>query len=666
MIQGLFTHFNPSSLQAFSMERQAPVNTDIILRDGELFASVDHLRQIFASSSGTYSPFVRIHDDQTFFSVIHINDALASFTTDRFEIVVKPDEAGHEDLALRLVDRRGEEVPTKAALRLNIWALHSSASSEDGRQPGDNGLESFCEGDYDVSGRHDTPIDSGRLDKAAGQLGQLREGSPPHYAQNVNKEIDGSDGSSGLFVSSPALSEDLTPWNMPDESHKSENEVDSAQIVVTHHPPVHYDETIVQKLRGLQLTDLDALNRLLENRSPSAINPIPNTRNQYAHLCTLADGTIYLIKMFQGLHCRSETLDFVNLNDPALLHQSLTGYQKNELSIILRDLLQTDFAQILWSSAHLVPPKHREHYRRIIPQPSAIQRNLFYHYETMSDFHHEIALLAQNAERFHGRDHAVTAAAARTAREIALRMDAAAAIGIADTTTTHAALFHGVVRELSLAEGTTMARSEGSPPPLARAPRFVLPLGRLHTSHQHLTEPPVASSAAILLMDVTTPRKALWLYEDGPESSCLVKLADDIAQWKLRDDGLMQRDQPGFLSRADLAESYPESRVDLSPAAVRFQRAPKAQLAQAVEKGWGWEALPAAQVARPRKRPAAAAEEGGMAMATPKKKKKKKRGFMRNSDEEEAWVPATERGKSNKTTTTPKGSRRRAKAPRTV
>lgn len=87
-------------------------------------------------------------------------------------------------------------------------------------------------------------------------------------------------------------------------------------------------------------------------------------------------------------------------------------------------------------------------------------------------------------------------------------------------------------------------------------PRFVIPLGRMCVTDSQKTE--VYATQRIVLMDITSPRKALWLFWDyysmvpdagpyrrlpvdqaklldmeGRSESKLVKLADDISLWDI-------------------------------------------------------------------------------------------------------------------------------------
>lgn len=636
------------------MEGQAPAHQDVIQHDGELFASGDHLGQILGLSSGSSSQLVRVHEGRIFFSVIRVNDLLASFTTEQLEVVARPKEqASHGSLALGLVDGRGEEVQTLDALRHEEWALHSSTSSEDEQQPGINSDPgSSWKGNCGVA-RHDTPFDS---EYPQGQLDQRSKDSLPHaqHSDNYNN-IEDVGETDDLFMR-PTTLPIRQPSMLRKEQPSSESATDGAQINLTHRAP-QYDEAVVRKLRDLKLNDLTTLARLLENRAPLALGPPPKTRDELVHLCTVDDGTIFSIRMFRDLHAHNERLEFANLNDPELLDRPLTGYQKNQLSMILLDIEKTDCAQQLWSSRYSVPLTRRNDYNRIIPKPRGMRRKLYYKYENMADFKNEVELLVENVERFHGSVHEVTAAAERTVREIAARMDDAAAVGIDDT---KESLFHGLIREVSLAEGTPLPFKDS---PSGRMPQFVLPLGRLHTSQSHI-EPPAAHDA-IILMDVSNPRKAIWMYHSDTEGSYLAMLADNITRWKLSSSP--GRNDGGLTKRTELDKEYQESRIDLPPGAVvHFKRAyttelAQTRLAQTIKEGWGWGAAPPEGQVTPRRRFGPPSQR-----SVAKSTRKRVYVFLGSEDdEEEVRVPATAHRKSKKTIT-PKGGQRRAKAPRTV
>lgn len=662
------------------MEGHSPSKRDVIQADRELFASAEHLGQILAPSSGSSSQLVKVLEGRPFLSVVRINDLLASFTTDRLEIVERQGDAGDESLALRLVDAQGDEVPTLATLRQEEWAMHSSTSSEDEQQPCDDDQGAAFEDDYALP-RHDTPtegVDPSRQRDQPGKdcsphLHHLNEDinvsheAPVNFASSPQVQdpneytIDGFEEGSSLFVSPTTILSDSRP--LRDEPPSAKGQRSSTPIVLTHRAR-QYDDVVVKKLRELKLMDLTTLNRLLENRSPLALSPLAKTRDEYVHLCTLENSKVFVIKMLRDLHAHNEELELATLNDPELLDRQLTGYQRNELSRILVDIERTACAQQLWSSAHMVPRQCRSDYKRIIPKPKDITWKLYNEYNKMGDFKSEVEVLVKNVERFHGSDHEVTAAAKRTVQEIRTRMDEAAAVGILEREET---LFYGLVREVALAEGTSLSFAEWSP--LDHVPRFVLPLGKLYHVPSP-AEPPMFCSG-FLLMDVSTPRKALWLYHNGPERSYLVMLADDIAHWKLSsapgkiDGGLMRKGQQQHadVRRTKLTKEYRDSRINFPPGAVLFKRASKTRLAMAIKEGWGWGAVQEAQATPKKRRGGVTNEEESLSSSA--FTRKNRRTYVWNSDEEEEWVPATEHKKSRKTVT-PKGRQHRAKPPRTV
>lgn len=647
------------------MDQEPPSSQDVIQDECELFVSAEHLGQILAPSSGISSQLITLREGRPFFSVLRVNELLASFSAEQLEIVEQQNEAGQKDLTLRLVNDQGDEVPTLITLRQDEWALHSTISSEDdtlggggggggGDDDDDQGPSFFAEG-YDVD-RHDTPIDNGSPSK---QL-ELRHKEAIPHEQSCNESTNSFNEATHRFRDSTIFSQsetlrDKTPRN-------TENDEDDTQTVHIHQSQ-RYDDTVIRKLRALKLTDLTILNRLLENRSPLALSPLSKTRDEFVHLCTLDNGKVFAIKLLRNLHAHDENLALATLNDAALLDRPLTGYQRNELSMILTDIEKTACAQEFWSSTHLVPESRRDDYLRLVPEPKELTRKLYNQYDTMGDFKGDLELLVQNVELFHGSFHDVTAAAERTVQEIVNRMEESAAVGINDL---KESLFLGLVREISI--------SEGPMPPPDAMPRFVLPLGKLYNI-QPSPKPPQFCSGFIL-MDISDPHKAIWLYHNGPERDYLVMLADDVTCWKLNSDvpgrndgGLMKGDQHDpYVRRTKLTKEHRESRINFPPGCtVSFKRAQTTQLIKAVREGWGWEVPPPVNLVTPKKgmkkRKAARPVFDGGSVAM----RKKRGGYVLDSGVDEEWVPQTEHRKSKKTTTvTPTGREKSGKPPRTV
>lgn len=641
------------------MEQQPPASQDVIQDDRELFVSAEHLGQILAPSSGTSSQLITLREGRPFFSVVRLNEFLASLSAEQLEIIHQQDEAGHENLALRLVDDQGDEVPSLSTLRQDEWALHSTISSEDEPLGGGNDEDpwpsSFEEG-YDVN-RHDTPIDNGGPSK---QLELNHKDTRPRE-QSFNGGTKDFNETTDRFRGSTAFSQSET---LRDETPRNtENDADGTQAMLTHQSQ-RYDDTVIRKLRALKLTDMKILNRLLENRSPLALSPLSKTRDEFVHLCTLDNGKVFAINFLRDLHAHDENLQLATLNDAALLDRPFTGYQRNELSRILTDIEKTACAQEFWSSAHLVPESRRDDYSHIIPKPKDLTWKLYNEYDTMRDFKGDLELLVQNVELFHGSFHDVTAAAERTVQEIVNRMEEAAAVGINDH---KESLFLGLVREISISEGPT------PPPPGTTMPRFVLPLGKLYDIQPHPKPPHFCSG--FVLMDISNPRKALWLYHNGPERDYLVMLADDITRWKLssglgrNDGGLVKGEDhdPPYVRRTKLTKEHRESRINFPPGCtVLFKRAQMTQLINAIREGWGWEIPPPVNLVTPKKEIKKRKAVRPMFDGGSVSMRKKRGGYVLDSDAEEEWVPQTEHRKSKKKFVTPTGRRQIGKPPRTV
>lgn len=662
------------------MDQQPSSSKDVIQDKRELFVSAEHLGQILAPSSGTSSQLITLREGRPFFSVHRFNELLSSFSAEQLEIIPRQNEAGHENLALRLVDDQGDEVPTLNALRQDEWALHSTISSDDEQFGGDD--DNCDQGPFYNEGcdvnRHDTPFDS------ESRLSEQEHKSTLPREHIVSESINSFDEANNRADRSTVLANNQSLQYEP--LNNSSSNTDSAQVVHTYQSQ-QYDDNFVRKLRALRLTDAMILNRLLENRSPLALSPLSKTRDEFVHLCTLQNGKVFAVKLLRDLHAHDDKLELATLNDAALLEGPLTGYQRNELSRILVDIEKTACAQEFWSSAHLVPESRREDYLRIIPKPKDLTWKLYNEYDTMGDFKSDLELLVQNVELFHGSFHEVTAAAEHTVQEIVNRMEEAAAVGINDY---KESLFLGLVREIFISEGPTTTMPQPADDDNAM-PRFVLPLGKLyniqsqHLKQQQQQQQPPHFCGGYILMDISTPRKAIWLYQIGPERSYLVMLADEVARWKLssgpgkNDGGLMKggdHDDKDNVRRTKLTKAFRESRINFPlDAMVMFKRADRAQLTKAIKEGWGWEVPPPVDLVHTPKKEA---QRQNKTKKTDKRVRpvfdggsvsmRKKRGaHVLDSDvDEEEWVPQTEHRKSKKAAVTPTGRQHSGKPPRTI
>lgn len=667
------------------MEGQSSSNLVVIDSDGNAFVNIEYLDKIPASPPDEpvrdrfFSETIEVaipgpallpHDSQLFVSLNYLNMLLASAQTNplHVRVITKETIDGYLQVLLRLEDSNGNELLARNQGVDRVDDVTLITQEEDKQQEDVPPVRS--EDRY--RDRHDTPHEDDQIEgepvRASNQVDQLdqdftqseneqevlsdAEYQDSQLSQNGRKNVEDNDLEiTPLRARLPGDDTvEATPRH-PQAQHGQE-ESSRALFSAPYTGERPYDRALVKQLRDLQLTDRVSLSALVHNHLPPALNMLREAQDDLIHLATLSNGHVCSVKIFRDLRARREDLSFPSLGDPALLDKPMTVHQKNELLGILLVVSKTESGQRLWSPVQLAWPDVWHEYRRKVRQPmdlcTLVQRLTKRTYRTMAQFRRGVDSLVENAVACSGEASAFTAACKLTAQDIYRMMEGICAIQDLDVLDF---ISHGLLREMVL-----LSDNDGPALSLQRpfaCPRFVLPLGRLYRAERP-AEPP-RPFHGFVLMDVTTPRKALWLYVLSRDKECcsLVMLAEDITLWELgsgsdnRDGGLMKHEGGTRRHRARLTNTYPDTRIRLGTGKVLFKRADKQQAAEAIKSGWSVVA-PAGSRSRQGSEasPLRIALRNSVAQAqgTPTKRRRVSWSeFGDDNEDDEDWVPASER-----------------------
>lgn len=610
-------------------------NLVVIDSDGNAFVDVDYLDKIPTFSPDEpvrdrfFSEIVDVaipgpamlpHNSHNFVSLNYLNMLLASAQTNPLHVRVIAEETreGYLKVLLRLEDSNGNELLTG---NQNVDREESVplVAQEQGMQK-KHARRARFEDNY--MERHDTPHEDEHV-----------EGQPTGFIQNEDdQEPLGDDDRQEGQLSQHRYTDvednndlEITPLRpqLPGEStveatpsnpqgQRGQDRYFQTLLPTPYTEGRPYDRALVRQLRELRMTDRTSLSALVHNQLPPALNLLREAQHDLIHLATLSNGHVCSVKIFRDLRARREDLSFPSLGDPGRLDKPITAYQKNELVRILQAVAATESGQKLWSLAPGSWPDVWHEYSRTIQQPmdlsTLVQKLLQRSYRTMMQFRRGVDLLVENALACSDETSVFTATCKLAVDEIHRMVEGICAIQDVDILDT---LSNGMLREVVISATVAAGDDDNDNDAALTAtslrhhhpslPRFVLPLGRLYRA-DNPTEPPQPFHGFVL-MDVTTPRKALWLYvlSRGKECCSLVMLADDIALWELgssndnRDGGLMMRmrSEGGGGGggtrhhRARLTNTYPDSRIKVGAGKVLFKRADRIQAAEAIKSGWG-------------------------------------------------------------------------------
>lgn len=546
------------------MEEQEPSILVVIDSDGGVFVSIEYMDKIPAtapdqpvserfflgspqvSSQGFVTKAI---SDRIFVSLRHLNALLLSAAHPlQLDLVSRWTSDGFQKMGLQLLAPDGEEIL--------FDGIRKGTADEQGFELEATGLSEDDEAE-DVAGsvieRHGTPQDRAEIEQEDGGNAAVDDNN------GGDGHNDGDNDADDLIV--------VNPQSARSECAESDIERVSAR---------RSSRALVQQLKDLQLAEGNTLIDLLDNSFVPVLDRLERAGGFLVHLATLSTGQVCSIHIFTHLYARRPDLSLATLDEPGLSNRPMTAYQTFETWRILQIVSKTSYGRQFWPPAEAMWPALRDRHRTCIKDPmdmSLIRQKLFQgRYATMGQFWYDVALLHHNAASLHGPEHDVAAAARRTVDEVHRLAGEACAVGPLDA---REPAFLGLVRKV------VVSRASGA----SSYPRYVLPLGSLYVTGKDQAGP----TKCIVLMDVTTPRKAIWLFGQNSQVCRLVMLAEDIDMWKLGSQGgVMGRAQaPDEVPCRDtLMKEYPESRIDRRPGDILFEKAFRHQASGCIRKGW--------------------------------------------------------------------------------
>lgn len=581
------------------MEEATPPSWVVIDRDGNAFVAVDYLDLIPTSSpdkpirdrlftepidANVPGPASICQDSHLFVSLNHLNNLLASAPTRPLHasIIASVTGEGYLWVSLRLEDSLGEAVAFDEPACDTLEDLRELA--REGDEPSGDATQEAFEDDHQL--RHDTPQENNDPQDKQTRRGGLSDlGNPQKHQKapatpiptmtdtiNTPPRQGPQTGGDAIEATPFVPTSEKDGYSCSSSSFCSDLESDRQHVGAG--GELSYQHQFLKQLHKLQLTDSTTLATLLRNRLPRALRCLHGAHDELIHLATLTNGKAYFVRIFRDLHARREDLSFPSLADPALADQSITEYKKIELLKVLRcvsDLSGTGSQEHDHSSAADLSPMSRKLFDRS--------------YRTTTQVYRDLDRLTTTT---------TGAAAAASIKDIMRKRCAIGASDILDP------LFHGLLREVVIHPGEKQRQQQQQQDPML--PVFVLPLGRLYEVDPSPSAQPRPLECFVLL-DVATPRKALWLFRRNKLINDLVLLAPDVRQWRLssrRDGG--GNDFGGLLAgsgslgsgggdeilarRSRLAQEDPAF-VGEEGTRVHFRRVDRRRAAKVIGRGWG-------------------------------------------------------------------------------
>lgn len=394
--------------------------------------------------------------------------------------------------------------------------------------------------------------------------------------------------------------------------------------------------SIVEQLQSLDLTDEEIVEQILTSPQPAALSKLTAAHNNKSilPLVTAEDGRAFSIMAGQLPHskwCGKYPMEFSQspvrkLSDPALKDDKITTYQKDALMKMIDAVRNTKVAHEFSQPVLALQPKIWVHYKAQIPEPIDLEtmHSMLFHnrYATMADFWRHVDLLEQNARTFNNKpkNKWVVKAAIKVKNDIYRRMDGIPAEPPLDgeAVTQIRQIIYAIdfesISAASSNNGEEMGadgdenqdvphgEADGSEP---EDSTLVLPLGRLCVVHEAGGDE-VTTTPYIVVMDIESPRKSLWLVKDnyipvglpsdkrtlldfgGKYNFTVGMLARDINDWETRESrgprGAVKSTKFPTLSWTSVKELIGQSSQD---GAVLLDLVENQQAAAAdIKKGW--------------------------------------------------------------------------------
>ncbi|ROV87042.1 hypothetical protein VMCG_10855 [Cytospora schulzeri] len=406
---------------------------------------------------------------------------------------------------------------------------------------------------------------------------------------------------------------------------------------------------LLKQLKDIQLSDEDILNQLLTSSHPPALDELDKAKGSLVHLATAKDGRVFSVLVGsvaksdwdirypkQGLWAPAHTRRM----DDHMLHQGpITTYQFDELKDILRAAKDSEAGYWFRASVQVLWPELWERYHGLIERPmdlTLLEQNLDEdNYHTIEQFMRDVDLLRLNTVTLFGSSHMMTSFATQTVdmitREMEKRLKENPAMKKpatpkkkSSTRKERATSARTSIHEKAWPAKTVLSRGQiceiiySSYMPsgqdasrISHYPRLVIPLGRVCVARSPNTE--IYATKHIVVMDIATPRKALWLVWDhfsimpdpgpyhwlpGDQSSLLdtngrrittlSRLADDINLWEVGSDDAGSDGLSGRgLGWDEIRVSDGAWRRRVNHSEVLLDLTCKRGILEAIQLGWG-------------------------------------------------------------------------------
>lgn len=410
----------------------------------------------------------------------------------------------------------------------------------------------------------------------------------------------------------------------------------------TKHTGKPYDSrALVEQLQSLDLTDEEIVEQILTSPQPAALSKLTaaHQNKSILPLVTAEDGRVFSIMAGQLPHSKwygKYPMEFSQspvrkLSDPALKGDKITAYQKDALMKMIDAVRKTEDA---YEFSEPVLALHSDiwvDYKARIPEPIDLEtmHSMLFHnrYATMADFRRHVDLLEHNARTYNGkRNEWVATAAIKVKNDIYRRMDGIPAEPPRDgeaVTQIRQIIYANDADSVSAAssnngdemgpggdenQDVSYEEINGSEHEdwCVDESTLVLPLGRLCVVHEAGGDE-VTTTPYIVVMDIESPHKSLWLVKDnytpvglpsdkrtlldfgGKYNFTVGQLAHDINDWKVvRGRGrrvAVKGTKVPTLSWTSVQELIQQSSQD---EVILFDLIENQQAAAAdIEKGWG-------------------------------------------------------------------------------
>lgn len=579
-----------------------------ITDEGDVFISLEYADRIAPVTSGGHVIFVRdcisnqpigsrgefactlvTRGDEPFVALNYLNRLLLqpnnNNNTRRLVLAIQKNEKGDQRVVLRLENIDGSETRLTDPMSVDHGHLQDV--------PGQQGASSISSGQ--IAG-HIRAAE--QLEAEAEGDSLVCQGTPGHREQDQGQGQGHHSRDSSQHSRSARQDE-----NHQDESVVSQH-VDSSAVARREGSLCSPEEgqKFWRALRDMQMTDFEVLKALSKNTLPKALSDLANDFCNVIPFARLPEAA-YGVKLFDDPLQVPMNLGIpAGLDDTSFWDRHLLPKIKEFRTQLarLRNILYSDEFDPNTSNAphrkakgHFVPTdRARQDAKRIDDILAAITNAP---HDSMIGSKNELSEIVEYYVKVFGPKYSNS-----DGYEVALAVK-----NQADYLWRYYKNWNHYAEDLGRHKvGTRLLRRvvpskklSGSGPVEHPLPTYVLPLGRLCRLEGCTRRPKELDE--VLVMDVTSPRKALWRFgfskESAPccysfemlaadiEQTCLHHDADSEQGYMVPADGTMQS---RWRTEAQIRVRYPDSRVDVEPGDILFSYSIKAGFTAAIRSGW--------------------------------------------------------------------------------